>query len=98
MAIATSVAYPNLNGRSERFIEAIMLECLRKFIAFGKQHLDHLVSEFVDYYNHQRIHMQREHLSPVRKETEECETISMEQIEVKEYVGGLVRSFERRAA
>jgi len=91
-------ASPNLNGRCERFIETIKLECLRKFIVFGKRHLDHLVSEFVDYYNHQRSHMEREHLPPVREEPEEVGTLTMEQIEIKSWVGGLVKSFERRAA
>ena len=91
-------ASPNLNGRCERFIETIKLECLNKFIIFGKRHLDHLVSEFTDYYNHHRSHMEREHLPPVRDEPDEVETLTMEQIEVKEHVGGLVKSFERRAA
>lgn len=91
-------ASPNLNGRCERFIETIKLECLRKFIVFGKQHLDYLVSEFVDYYNHQRSHMERDHLPPVRQEPEEVATLTMDRIEVKEYVGGLVKSFERKAA
>ena len=91
-------ASPNLNGRCERFIETIKLECLRKFTVFGKQHLDYLVSEFVDYYNHQRSHMERDHLPPVRQEPEEVATLTMDRIEVKEYVGGLVKSFERKAA
>jgi hypothetical protein len=30
--------------------------------------------------------------------SEEVEMLTMDQIEVKEYVGGLVKSFERRAA
>ena len=47
-------ASPNLNGRCERFIETIKLECLHKFIIFGKRHLDYLVIEFTDYYNHHR--------------------------------------------
>ncbi len=33
-------ASPNLNDRWERFIETIKLECLAKFIIFGKRHLD----------------------------------------------------------
>ena len=89
---------PNLNGRCERFIETIKLECLRKFIVFGKRHLDYLVSEFVEYYNNQRSHMERDYLPPVRQEPDEVATLTMEQIDVKEYVGGLVKSFERKAA
>ena len=42
--------------------------------------------------------MERDHLPPVREEPEEVEALTMDQIEVKSYVGGLVRSFERKAA
>jgi putative transposase len=90
---------PNLNGRCERFIETIKLECLSKFIVFGKRHFDHLNSEFVTYYNMRRSHMEREHLPPLREEEPvEVDTLSLNQIEVKSYVGGLVKSFERKAA
>ena len=65
---------------------------------FGKKHLDYLVTEFTDYYNHQRSHMEREHLPPIREVPDEVTTLTMEQIEVKSYVGGLVKSFERKAA
>ena len=80
-----------MNGRCERIIGTIKWECLNKFIIFGKQHLDYLVSEFVDYYNHHRSHMERDWLPPVREEPEEVATLKMDQIEVKEYVGGLVK-------
>ena len=74
------------------------MEALAKFILFGKRHLDYLVSEFVDYYNHHRSHMERDWLPPVRDEPEEVETLKLDQIEVKTYVGGLFESFERKAA
>ena len=91
-------ASPNLNGRCERFIGTIKLEGLRNFIIFGKRHLDYLVSEFTAYYNTHRAHMEREHLLPIHEEPSEVDSLSMEQIEVKSYVGGLVKSFERKAA
>lgn len=88
---------PNLNGRCERFIGTIRWECLDKFIVFGKRHLDHIVSEFVIYYNTRRSHMERDYMPPIREVPEEVETLTMDQIEVKSYVGGLVKSFERKA-
>jgi putative transposase len=91
-------ASPNLNGRVERIIGTLRWECLDKFIIFGKRHLDYLVSEFIEYYNKQRSHMERDWLPPVREEPEEVETLNLDQIEVKSYVGGLVKSFERKAA
>ena len=55
-------ASPNLNGRVERAIQTIKLECLAKFIIFGRRHLDHLLCEFTTYYNDCRSHMERGHL------------------------------------
>lgn len=43
-----TVTRSNLNGRCERLIQTIKLECLGKFIVFGKRHLDHFVTEFVN--------------------------------------------------
>ena len=91
-------ASPNLNGRCERFIETIKLECLNKFIVFGKRHLDHLTGEFTEYYNHHRSHSERDHLPPIRSIPAECELVEIDQINVRSHVGGLVKSFERRAA
>ena len=79
-------------------IQTLKLECLAKFIIFGKKHLDYLVSEYAEYYNTKRSHMERDWLPPLREEPEEVATLTMDQIEVKTYVGGLVRSFERKAA
>lgn len=93
------VAAPNLNGRVERVIQTIKYECLLRFILFGKRHLDHIVSEFVDYYNWRRSHMERGHLPPIReKPLRAVLKVARHKIEVRSYVGGLVQSFERTAA
>ncbi|MEO2012317.1 MAG: DDE-type integrase/transposase/recombinase [Pirellulaceae bacterium] len=91
-------ASPNLNGRCERVIQTIKYECLAKFIIFGKTHLDFLLCEFTEYYNTVRSHMSRDHLPPKCNVPEEIETLPLDQIEVKSYVGGLVKSFERKVA
>jgi len=91
-------ASPNLNGRCERFVQTIKLECLAKFIIFGKKHLDYLLAEFTAYYNRHRSHMERDHLPPLRETPEEVDTLKLDQVQVKSHVGGLISSFERRAA
>ncbi len=91
-------ASPNLNGRCERVIFTIKNECLRKFIIFRKRHLDYLTSEFTEYYNVHRSHTEREHLPPLAEAPEEVPTVDLDEVVVKSYVGGLVRSFERKAA
>lgn len=93
------IASPNLNGRVERFVQSIKYECLLRFILFGKRHLDYVVASWVDYYNTRRSHMERDHLPPLRTRTPRTvRKLSRDQIEVRSYVGGLVQSFERRAA
>ena len=90
---------PNLNGRCERVIETTKLEYLQRFIIFGKRHMDYLVSEFTNYYNNHRSYMERENLPPIcDAEPEEVAVLKLDPIEIKMYVGGLVKSFERRAA
>ena len=89
---------PNLNGRCERFIQTIKLECLAKFIIFGRRHLDHLLTEFSAYYNSTRSSMVRGHLPPIREVPDEVESLKLDQVTVRRHVGGLVASFERRAA
>jgi hypothetical protein len=42
--------------------------------------------------------MERDNLPPIRDVPDEVKTLTMDQIELKSYVGGLVRSFERKAA
>ena len=91
-------ASPNLNGRAERVILTLRSECLDKFIFFGKRHLDYVVASFAEYYNARRAHSSRDSLPPIRDLPEEVASLKMEQIEVKSYVGGLVKSFERKAA
>ena len=91
-------ASPNLNGRCERAIGTLKWECLSKFIIFGKRHLDYLLAEFVDYYNHTRSSMVRDHLPPVREVPDEVDLLRLDQVEVRSHVGGLVRSFHRKAA
>jgi hypothetical protein len=65
---------------------------------FGKKHLDYLISEFVEYYNTTRSSMVRDHLPPIREEPDEIESLKIKQVEVRSHVGGLVKSFHRKAA
>lgn len=92
------VKAPNLNGRCERFIGTLKRECLHHFLIFGGSHLDHLVKEFGDYYNRHRPHSSREYLPPIREIPEQVDTIPLEEIEVQFHLGGLTKSYKRRAA
>ena len=45
-----------------------------------------------------RNSMEPVYLPPIREVPDEVETLKLDQVEVKSYVGGLVKSFERKAA
>ncbi|MDA1166141.1 MAG: hypothetical protein O3B13_23850 [Planctomycetota bacterium] len=87
-----------VNTRRHRKSHCRPVECLGKFIVFGKRHLDHLLTEFVEYHNTARSSMVRDHLPPVRENPDEVATLKLDQIMVESYVGGLVKAFERKAA
>lgn len=92
------ITSPNLNGRCEKFIGTIKAECLSRFIIFGTKHLNYLVASFTDYYNHHRSHSSRNHLPPVGIAPPEVDSLAVGDVVVRSHVGGLIRSFERKAA
>ncbi|MCD4779974.1 MAG: integrase core domain-containing protein [Candidatus Omnitrophica bacterium] len=47
---------PNMNPYAESWVATIKRECLNHFFILGKIHLEHLIYEFVNYYNHHRPH------------------------------------------
>jgi hypothetical protein len=85
----------NSQGRSTRSRPPLFYDLSR---VDRKRHLDYLIVEFTQYYNTRRSHMERDHLPPVREVPDEVATLNLSEVEVKSYVGGLVKSFERRAA
>ena len=52
----------------------------------------------VTYCNTRRAQMERDHLPPIREAPKEVLKLDRDQIVVRSYVGGLVKSFERKAA
>ena len=92
------VRSPNLNARVERFVQTIKTECLDPFIAFGQDHLDYLVSEFVEHYNEARPHSHRNHRPPLEQAAvPEWETIRLEEVVCRERLGGVSKSYRRAA-
>jgi len=47
---------PNLNAHAERFVRSIKEECLDHLILSSEDQLRYVMSEYLNYCHHQRIH------------------------------------------
>ena len=85
---------PNLNAFAERVIQSLKHECLNNFVICGHRHLDYLVQEYVDFYNHCRPHSARDRLPPIRHGPRPPEG----EIHCESRLGGLLKHYYRQAA
>jgi putative transposase len=101
---------PNTNAFVERFIQSIQQECLDRFVIFGAQHLDHLCAEYLAHYHDERPHqgdgIDNELLcSPKKRGRPKTkrgsladEIIPLSEVRCKQRLGGLLKSYSRKAA
>ncbi len=52
--IRTPFRSPKANAVAERWIRAVREECLDRVLILGERHLDHMLKEYVTYFNHAR--------------------------------------------
>jgi len=90
---------PNLRAHVERFIQTLKVECLDKFVIVAQRHLDYICREWAIHYNRERPHEARDHLPPACElPPEPVESLSARDVLSTTRLGGLLRSYERRAA
>lgn len=90
---------PNLRAHVERFIQSLKFECLDKFVIVAQRHLNHVCREWSLHYNAERPHEFRDHLPPAcEKPPEPSETIRARDVVCTTRLGGLLKSYSRRAA
>lgn len=95
----TAPRAPNQNAFVERWIGSLKHECLNRFICFGHEHLDHIVSEYADFYNKDRPHQSLENKTlqgPWPSVNDPPKSKS--EIVVHDRLGGVLRHYERVAA
>jgi putative transposase len=101
----TAIRSPNMVAYVERFIQSIAQECLDHFIVFGRSHMDVLCSQFRDHYHLERPHqgldnelIEKPPAKDGKKIIEEPDTIRLTDIRCHERLGGLLKSYSRKAA
>lgn len=95
----TAPQAPNQNAYIERWIRSIKYEVLNSFLVFGKQHMNCIVSSYVDFYNSVRPHQSLDN-RPLRGRWPEVDDPLQdgETIVCHEALGGMLKHYERRAA
>src|SRR5436190_2441236 len=91
---------PNLNAYVERAIQSIQQECLDHFIILGTKHLDHLCSEYLDYYHEDRPHqaLNNRSIRNRRRVPPAADVVPLRSVRCKSRLGGLLKSYSRKAA
>jgi putative transposase len=86
-------------------VQTIKQECLDHFIVFGTKHMSHLCSEFRKHYHLERPHQGLDNEPPTQvnpknpdKQHDSAGTIRLSDIRCKERLGGLLKSYSRKAA
>jgi len=92
-----SLFSPNTTAYVERFVESIQKECLDHFVAFGPEHMDYLIQQYVEHYHTERPHQAKENL-PLTAGPPTAPTESSGDIVCRERLGGVLRHYYRAAA
>ena len=93
--ILTAPRSPWQNAYAERLIGSIRRECLDHVIVFNEAGLHHILSRYIEYYEHSRTHLSLEKDAPIPRPVvmpSEGRVVAIPQ------VGGLHHRYERRAA
>jgi putative transposase len=98
----TAFRSPNTNAYVERFIQTLQQEALDHFVVFGEQHMDHLVSETVEYYHEERPHQSLGNKPPVSRQTTEPPGSDTDKTKLRivcrERLGGRLNHYALKAA
>jgi putative transposase len=84
---------PDLNSIAERFVKTVKYECLNYLILSSVKQLEYALTQFQQYYHHERIHQSLGRIIEPKHEIEESADI-----QCVERLGGLLKSYHRLAA
>jgi putative transposase len=93
------VRAPNLRAHVERVIQTLQHEALDRMVVVSERHLNFINRHLQDWYNSQRPHSARDHLPPDWDDPPKPNnTASPNEIVCATRLGGLLKSYARRAA
>ena len=65
--VRTSPYYPQSNGKIERWHKSLKTECIRPKTPLSLEHARKIIAEFIEYYNHVRLHSALGYVTPFER-------------------------------
>ena len=87
---------PVANAIAERFVLTCRREVFDRLLIFGQQHLERVLAEFIDHYNHARPHQGIDQRRPC--EPADVIPLPTGPVERRDRLGGLLHEYSRAAA
>ncbi len=101
--VKTPYRAPNANAQAERYVLSSKQECLNHLVIFGLPRLQHVVDCYTSYFNEHRPHQGIDNRIPAEytsngKRRGGAMPMEARAVIRKDFLGGLLRSYSRRAA
>jgi putative transposase len=94
--IKAPIRAPQANAYAERFVRTVRAECLDWLLIVGRRHLEHVLHSYTAHYNRERPHRGLALLTP--EPSDAIDPPSVETIERRDRLGGLIHEYYRAAA
>lgn len=100
--VKTPFQVPNANSYAERYVLSCKRECLNHLRIFGLDRLQHVVNCYTSYFNEHRPHQGIDNRIPAeynmnQRQGGHTQNIKLENVIRKEFLGGLLKSYQRAA-
>jgi len=86
---------PRSNAIAARWVGSARRECLNRVLIFGLRHLEKVLAEYIDHYNHARPHQGIEQRRPC--EPADVIPLPIGPVERRDRLGGLIHEYSRAA-
>ncbi len=86
---------PRANAYSERWVRTARREVTDRMLIFGRRHLEEVLGEFIDHYNHARPHQGLEQRRPC--EPANVIPLPTGRVERQDRLGGVIHEYSRAA-
>lgn len=104
--IKTPYQAPNANSYAERWIRSLREECFNHLIIFGLSRLQYVLDEYKQFFNQHRPHQsigncvpaESYHRTNVESSPANKELVRLRDIQCQQFLGGLLKSYSRKAA